>query len=148
MSAAPKIITGVPPNFEAIADKFDVRGKPIYFAYDNCIYNPCGIHIAPAILEHEKVHLKRQGGDPAGWWEIYLAEPKFRLAEELPAHQAEFLWWLEHKDAAVPIKGFRSLADYQLLHIAKRLSSPLYGSLIGIVDAKRLIRNGETGAAR
>ncbi len=151
----PRIIKAPPPNFEAIAAKFDIRGKPIYFAYGDTIFNPAGVDLPPSIIAHEKVHLARQHGDPVAWWERYIASREFRLAEELPAHQAEYRYWLDKPDSMKPIKGFRSMADYHLLYIAKRLSSPLYGGLqspegglLGLAEAKRMIRDGSTGTAR
>lgn len=141
MSGQPRVLTTLPPNFKEINAAFNVRGKPVIFAYGDTIHNPGGIKLAPHLMAHEKVHLSRQDGAPAAWWRRYIADPEFRLAEEIPAHAAEY----RHFRATIPA-GAR-LADI-LQTIAHRLASPLYGSMVGIDEAKRLIAHGEEGAAR
>lgn len=145
-----RIVLGPPPNFGAIDHAFKVAGKPILFAYGETIFNPMGIAVSPALIAHERVHGARQtalSGGAEAWWQRYIADPAYRLAEETPAHQAEYRHWLDHEDSARPVKGYRSLAEFHLVHIAKRLASPLYGGLIGLEAAKKLIRDGQ-GAAR
>lgn len=110
-----KVIQAFPPNFAAINAAFNVRGKRVLFAYGDRIYNPARFQVPPHLIVHEGVHGRRQGDDPDGWWRRYIAERAFRLAEEIPAHAAEY----------------RSIGTPEALdRVAKRLSSPLYGSLI------------------
>ena len=116
-----------PPNYRKIVEQFDVRGKPIIFAYGSAIFNPQKVEIPPQLMRHEEIHLMRQGGDPEGWWDRYIAEPAFRFAEELPAHVAEYQATLAH---------FRAAA---LDHVATKLASPLYGNLITVADAREAI---------
>lgn len=134
-----RIVKAFPPNYRAINDAFKVRGRDVMFAYGDAIYNPMGTPISLALQAHEAVHGKRQAGDPATWWERYIADPKFRLDEEIPAHQAEYRWHAQDAGASLPVKGFRSMLDYQHLQIALRLSGSLYGRLISLSDAKALV---------
>jgi hypothetical protein len=116
-----------PPNYRKIVEQFDVRGKSVIFAYGSAIYNPSRVPIPPELERHEQVHLTRQGGDPEAWWDKYIADPAFRLAEEIPAHAAEYQATLAH---------YRTQA---LDDIATKLASPLYGSLITFADAREAI---------
>lgn len=122
-----KVLHLFPPNYKKIVEQFDVRGRQIIFAYGDAIYNPSRIPITPQLERHEQVHLTRQGGDPEAWWDKYIAEPAFRLAEEIPAHVAEYQASVAH---------YRAIA---LDDIATRLSSPLYGSLLTFGQAREVI---------
>lgn len=102
---------------------FNVRGKPVIFTWGNIIYNPQRIKLTPELRVHERVHCERQGSDIEGWWRRYLADPEFRLVEEIPAHRKEYLVYA----------GTHSNQNHrrQFLHdVAMRLSSPLYGNVI------------------
>ena len=110
--------------------------RGVLFAYGDTIYNPDGITIPPALLAHEGVHGARQGamlGGVVAWWDAYLTDPRFRLAEELPAHVVE----LRHYLAEAPSRPARRL---HLTAVAKRLASPLYGRLISVDGAKQLLK--------
>ncbi len=134
-----RVLTMLPPNFKAINDAFNVRGKPIFFSYGDAIYNPSRSTIPDAILAHEAVHLDQQAkieGGPAVWWHRYITEPAFRLAQEIPAHRVEYQYLCAHGGHA----------ETALHRIAARLASPLYGGLIGLDEAKRLIGHAEEGA--
>lgn len=120
-----------PPNYHDINRAFDVRGKPIIFAYGDTIYNPSRIKLPPQLIAHEAVHQARQGNNPRGWWERYIAEPAFRLDEEIPAHIAEY-----------KVMADRADCEIYLFRIAGRLASPLYGSLISAERARAVILHG------
>ncbi len=135
-----KIVCAEPPLIDEIDAAFKVRGKPIFFAFGDVLYNPMNVDIPPALLVHENVHGMRQkvyaGPLPLEqgvglWWLRYIKDRRFRLDEELPAHVAEY-WHI----ARNVNRGRRRAA---LSNIAKRLSSPLYGNLISLEQAKRLI---------
>jgi hypothetical protein len=123
-----KVLTLFPPNYRAINEKFNVRGKPILFAFGDLIYNPGRIKVPPQLIAHEQVHSARQGGNPFEWWARYIDDPQFRLAEEIPAHAAEY-------------RHLLARGQDRIVHIAGRLSSPLYGGLVDLQEAKRLILN-------
>lgn len=135
-----RVLTMLPPNFAAINRAFGVRGKPVIYAYGNTIYNPARILVHPSLVQHELVHSRRQGDDPAGWWDQYIADKAFRLAEEIPAHQAEYA-------SICRCRTTEAARAEDLNRIAERLASPLYGGLIGIDEAKRLIGHVEEGAS-
>jgi hypothetical protein len=117
--------------FRQINQRFDVRGKPVLFCFGDVIYNPTGIKIPPQLMVHEAVHSKQQGKDPFEWWRRYLVDNAFRLDQELPAHRAE---WSFVRDVLPDVE------EEEMLHrIAWRLSSPLYGSMIGYEEARRQI---------
>lgn len=132
-----RIVQARPPMFAEIDAAFGVRGKPVIFAFGDAIYNPLGIAIPPPLVAHEAVHGQRQGTNPAAWWQRYIAEPDFRLAEEIPAHQAEYRAFCAANTTG-PARNRRRMA----LHaIAKRLASPLYGSLITYERARKVIKD-------
>lgn len=121
-----------PPMIEAIDAAFNVKGKPILFAWGDTIYNPMGVRIAPDLMPHEAVHGARQGRDVVAWWERYIEDPKFRFDEELPAHVAQYRWCLQNTPAA-----HHRMA---LIRISQAIASPLYGSLIAAADARKLLK--------
>jgi hypothetical protein len=122
-----RVLHMCPPNFRKIDRAFNVRGKPVIFAYGDTVFNPTKAEIPPELLRHEEIHLIRQGGKPEAWWDEYIANPAFRLAEEIPAHVAEYQASVAH---------FRTQA---LDHVATKLASPLYGNLITVADAREAI---------
>lgn len=117
-----RVIKAYPPNYPAIRRAFPhIRGQSIIFAYGDRIFYPAGGKLEPWLLAHEGVHGRRQGNDPAGWWDRYLSDPAFRLDEEILAHREEY----------------RSGGDLDFM--ARRLSSPLYGSGLSMERARELI---------
>lgn len=131
-----RIVKEKPPIFEQIDAAFGIAGKPVIFAFGDTIYNPMGIAITRELYAHECVHGHRQGSDVAGWWAHYIVEPEFRLAEEIPAHQAEYREFCEHN----PHGRLRNGRRLYLNAIAKKLASPLYGGLISYEKARSLIK--------
>lgn len=128
-----KIIPDFPPNYDEVCRAFNLRGLHPIFAWGEAIYNPHGIDVPPSLVAHERVHMERQQGDPFGWWRQYIDSGNFRLREEILAHAAE----LRHmrSDRSIPRNQRRTA-----LHlVAQKLAHPLYGSLISVRDAKRVI---------
>lgn len=116
------IIVSRPPNFELIHKHFPgADGDGVLFAYDGNIYNPSGRAIPPALVDHETVHLLRQGkGGADGWWHKYIHDSEFRYNEELLAHVAE----LRAQRA-----GDRNFIAGLMMRTALRLTAPLYNYL-------------------
>lgn len=131
----PFLVKAYPPNIDAIDAEFKVRGKPIIYAFGDKIYAPFSDSISPALMAHEKVHCERQIGNVKEWWDRYIADRDFRLAEEIPAHIAEF----NHLCQQYPNRNQRRR---HLAVIAHKLSAPLYGSLLSKHEAKTIILNG------
>lgn len=131
---SPRILYLFPPNYREINDKFNVRGKRVIFAYAPVIFNPSHMIVHHPLIQHEKVHIARQNGNPEVWWERYIADQEFRLVEEIPAHIAEY----------EALGAHAGILD----HVAMKLSSPLYGNLVDLDTAKRLIRDGSQSNTR
>lgn len=136
-----RMIVAQPPLFDAIDAEFNVAGKPIIFSFGNAIYNPKGIGVPPWLLAHEAVHGERQlaMGDTTDWWTRYINDLQFRFDEELPAHVAEYRWFLENGNRAMKRQGLHG--------IAKRLAGPLYKGLIGYERARGAIKARARDAA-
>jgi hypothetical protein len=119
-----KVLYLFPPDYAAINRAFKVRGKPVIFCYGDTIYNPGRIKVPERLIAHESVHSRHQQGmgGPEVWWQRYIDDPQFRLIEEIPAHRAEY-----------------RVAPEFLDDIARRLASPLYGSLVDFEKARQII---------
>lgn len=119
-----------PPLWDEIVAAFpQARNPGVIFSWGDRIFDPSGDHLPPDLLAHEAVHGERQGTNEQkirDWWQRYIEDPSFRLAEEIPAHQAEFRWLIEH--------GNRSQRRKALRHVTERLAAPLYR--YGITPAK------------
>lgn len=131
-----RVIRDRPPMFDEIDAKFKVRGMPVLFAWGDRIFVPSGsLVVEPHLMAHEEVHGGRQGHDEPGiiaWWRQYLDDPAFRLDEEVLAHRAEYHCLLRNG-------GGRQARRRHLAVTAARLAAPLYGRLISIVDAKKVL---------
>ncbi|MDP2618632.1 MAG: hypothetical protein Q8P46_00405 [Hyphomicrobiales bacterium] len=128
-----RIVVDYPPIYTEIAAAFDISGRNPIFAWGDRVFNPHNIVIGPELIAHEAVHGRRQGNDVEGWWRRYIDDPAFRLAEEIPAHAAEF-----NILAGVPGTN-RQHKRKCLAYVAKRLTSPIYGRLITLDAAKKAI---------
>ena len=133
-----RVVEDYPPNYDEIAARFGMRAARAIFSWGDVIYNPAGIFVTPALMAHEEIHGARQAGDVVGWWRRYLDEPEFRLAEEIPAHQAEYR-------AACLTAHNRNKRRFIQKAIAARLAGPLYGRMIPGHEARRLLRQHTEG---
>lgn len=119
--------------FDEIDAKFHVAGKDVLFCWGETIYSPVARSIHPSIIAHERVHMLQQGiveEEIRTWWRMYIADDLFRLACEIPAHKAEYEWYAEAP---------RPERRHALTFIAKKLAAPLYGNLISLEMARRVI---------
>lgn len=131
-----EVIIDFPPMFDEIDARFKVRGRGVIFAWGTRIFNPDRIDIPPSLMAHEAVHGERQlRADITDWWKHYIDDAAFRVQEELPAHQAEYRYLLEH----APNRTARRSA---LKQVSRRLSGPLYGGVISPARARHLIKGG------
>lgn len=134
-----RIIHQPPPNYAQVVAKFPFAARPgTIFCYGRALFIPNGGHVTPSLMAHETVHADRQGNDPVGWWASYLVDQQFRFDEELPAHIAEYRWFNNHP---------RDDRRIMLRQIAARLAGPLYGRLVTVHQAKRLITGRENADA-
>lgn len=132
-----KIVQALPPLIDEIDAVFDVRDKPVLFAWGDTIFNPKGVTVPPELMAHEAVHGERQGADVEGWWRKYLADPYFVLGEELPAHVAEFRSLCDQHRSKW--QSERNMRRTFAAHVGRRLAAPLYGKLITPDKAKRYL---------
>lgn len=140
-----EILAARPPNFDAIVAKFPfARNEGISFSWGlNAegkprIYCPSAEQIPPlhgVIKAHENVHCQRQGKDEdaiRAWWDRYLVDPMFRFEEEVLGHRAEDRAWRTYE------RDPRRLAYWRQV-IAEKLAGPLYGSLVTVEFARRML---------
>lgn len=131
-----KIINENPPNIEKIKEAFDFgKHKPV-FAYGDTIYNPWGEEIPHHLVVHEEVHSKQQGEDPEGWWDTYIEDPIFRLAQEVEAHHVQYNY------LKTVIKN-REALNHLTIFYARAMSGPLYNHMVTYSDAIKLIKYGK-----
>lgn len=132
-----RLVRAYPPNIDALDAAFQVRRIPgVVFTWGQTIYVPNGRRLSRELIAHEEVHAARQGNlDPTieKWWENYIADPEFRLAEELPGHVAEYREFCRH------VADSNKRAMFLFNTVAKRLCSPLYGGLLTHAEARRKI---------
>lgn len=145
------VVNDRPPLWDLIDKTFSVAGKPILFAWGRYIYDPENVGVTRELHSHEEIHGERQiqygakllginakYDDAVGaWWHHYIASPPFRLAEEIPAHRAEYLSFCKRHAG-------RETRNKALNHIAAKLASPLYGGLITQAAARDAIMRRES----
>jgi hypothetical protein len=130
-----RIVHQRPPMFSEIAAAFPEAYQPgVIFAWGDVIYNPTGGPIEQELIAHEAVHGERQKAmGIEEWWHRYIAEPQFRVAEEIPAHRAEYRRYCQ-------LQRDRDARARALHRMAIRLASDLYGQIITYMAAKRAIK--------
>lgn len=123
-----------PPNYVAILEHLpEANNGHTIFCYGDTIYNPNGREITRDLEVHEGMHSAAQGGSPDLWWEQYLADTGFRLAQELEGYGAQYAFLKEH------IHG--KLREWVLDNMARALSGQTYGGMISFGEARSKIRN-------
>lgn len=133
MSEWQTVINDWPPNIEEIRMVLPVTERNI-FAYDNVIFNPGGGKLPQELHQHEAVHFKQQAAiGVEAWWLAYLADEKFRLAQEIPAHKAEYRCFCKYNRD-------RNEQARRLRDMGRRLAAPMYGGIITINEAMKRIR--------
>lgn len=130
-----EIVNDWPPNIDKIRAVLPVTDRNI-FAYGGKIYSPGATELSPELHAHEKVHFRQQGDHVEEWWDRFLADPAFRLDQELPAHTAEYRHFCKRNRDRNNQKWF-------LRVLGKRLAAPMYGGLIGVKAAMRAIEHGK-----
>lgn len=124
-----------PPNFDVIASVLPQARKPgVLFTYGNTIHNPSGRPLSSALLAHEETHARQQQGGPGMWWRLYLTSIIYRYEQEREAHVAEYRAVLEGENN-------RNNRRAMFMIIATRLSGPLYGHMITLADAKKMLKH-------
>lgn len=123
-----------PPNYELISKSFDIPYEAV-FTYGNVLYVPNGGEIDQALMKHEETHMSQQeklGKDV--WWNYYIKSRDFRLSQEVEAYQNQYA---EKKKLT---KDRNELNRY-LNRLAMDLSSPMYGKIMTLTEARQAIRS-------
>jgi len=125
-----------PPNYEAIVAAFPVVKSKygIIFTYGHVIHNPDGISVTPDLHAHEQTHTIQQtsfGMTPERWWEQYINDVDFRLKQEVEAYRAQYNFVMENYG--------RDQRRALLKHITKALSGSMYGRIVTVAGAKKLV---------
>lgn len=132
-----KIINERPPIYEAVL-MAGLRFNPerTFFAYHDAIYNPAGIEISEDVKAHEAVHLAQQeeAGGAEIWWSRYLSEPLFRIDQEADAYATQYAF-------ICSFVGDRNQRVRILLDLARKLAGPMYGSMITVSAAQKMIKD-------
>lgn len=132
-----EIVYARPPNFEKIAAALPAARKPgVIFCYGDKIYNPSAVMLSRPLVLHEMVHAEQQKEiGVEEWWDRYIADPLFRIEQEVPAHIAEYR-------ALVEKATNRHERRAALTMVAERLSSTLYGKAISDPVARKILEAG------
>lgn len=134
----PMVFQCPPPKhiYDAVKKKInpDIRWENgIVFTYG---YNIHSIRqLTPDLLVHEMVHVRQQTTGPLSpdeWWERYLEDSDFRLAQETEAYKEQVVFLRK------VVKNREDVAK-QVHRIAQLLSGPIYGNLISYQQAMSAI---------
>lgn len=124
----------VPPNWEEVSKKFDLKKEdPIFYTYGNTLYSPALLEPSPDLIVHETTHAEQQGVSPELWWQRYLLDPEWRVEQEAEAYGNQFEF------VCRTIKD-RNRRDKVLRQLAGFLSGKMYGSAISGSEAYHKIK--------
>ena len=127
-----RIVQEQPPFIDELGKVFRLP-ESVVFTFGEIVYNPSGRDIDLPLMRHEEVHSKQQGEDPGKWWKRYIADPAFRLSQEIPAYKVQY------KEMKKYIKDRNKLSAYAMA-LARDLSGDIYGRMIKADEAYKLIR--------
>jgi hypothetical protein len=129
-----KIIIDYPPNIEQIDKVFNVKNtKGIVYAYGDVLYNPDNGVIDVPLIAHEQTHTIQQGDSPEEWWVKYLNDSEFRLSQEIEAYRNQYIKYCDL------VKDKNKRFNF-LRKIASDLSSPMYGNIIKLEEALKVLK--------
>lgn len=128
-----KISHEVPPIYEKCAEKFGVSWNDgIVITYGDTVYSKD--ELSADLIVHESIHVKQQkeiGVDV--WWDKYLTDQEFRLAEEVECYRAQIRFLKAN------IKDRNQL--FRVCNEIWKNMVTLYGRMVSYEDAKRLTNN-------
>lgn len=104
----------------------------VVYTVGDIIYNPGGGSLPDHLVVHESVHFDQQDGDPEGWWARYVTDPWFRIDQESEAYGEQYAFICQ-------VVKDRNRRHKILLELSMFLASPIYGSVIGRDDARKMI---------
>ena len=129
-----KILKENPPVYQKILDSGMRPHSGVIYTYSDTIYNPSGIDIPDYLMRHEETHSRQQGDEPDKWWMRYLRDQYFRIEQEAEAYAAEY-------DFICQFRKDRNQRSRILMQLATSLAGPIYGSVIGTLEAYKIIQD-------
>ena len=129
-----------PPCADEIMKQFKINVKSTIFTFGDVIHNPEHLIFDEEYVRHEELHAEQQNHNPedAGkWWARYLQDQYFRVDQEAKAYALQYDWWAAHDVKRGKDRNWRSR---KLLQVATSLASPMYGSVVNVDGAMRLIK--------
>ena len=135
MSKEETIIKGIPPNLDAIQERFTAtKGNlRVIYTYYPHIYVQVEAILPDDLMVHEATHLAQQEMHlPALWWDRYLKDDEFLLEQEIQAYGNQLAYAL--------LIGPRARADRLKDQLASDLASDVYGKIISFTKAETAIR--------
>lgn len=120
-----------PPNYELIKKKFNPSDEFV-FTYGDTVYVPSGVKIPEHLKAHEQVHIEQQKENPDEWWDKFIKDRDFRLAQEIKAYRAEYQFFCLKEDN-------KRKRYNQLFRMALYLSGDAYGRMLTMPQACALI---------
>lgn len=132
-----KIVHDLPPILQAILDAgMAPRLEYAAFCYGDELYIPGGWTPSEDLMAHEQTHSFQHAdteGGPDAWWERYIDDQYFRIAQEAEAYAVQYRF--------VARKGGSRdrLAKY-IYDLSAQLAGPMYGNVIGQRAAMKMIR--------
>ena len=115
--------------------EFEINDGETVYSYGDTLFNPAGIEIDEALHQHELTHSKQQEkcGGPDEWWRKYIADPMFRVEQEIEAYANQYKTYCKYDhDRNRQAKYLHIISSY--------LASPLYKGNISQSDARIKIK--------
>lgn len=127
-----KIEVAFPPFYERIVEALGTPPEDAVYTYGDTIYSPKTAILPSDILAHEAIHQEQQV-DPDGWWNAYLVDPLFRLAQEREAFQVQYRFLKSRFRDRNHIAKLRRV-------LANQLAGQMYGNLIKPSEAWQCLK--------
>lgn len=116
--------------------KLDELKLGTIFAFGDILYNPFNVILTQDLIIHESRHMDQHRHDENVanlWWKRYLAEPEFRISQEVEAYGDQYAYLCKTtKDRNVKARYLYKFGDM--------LAGPMYGSIITPAEAREKIR--------
>jgi len=123
-----------PPNWKRLEEAFGVSwDSGVLVTYGDTIHTKSRGGVSPDLIIHEGVHVKQQESiGPEKWWERYIADPQFRLQQEMEAYtkQCNYIRVAFRNDPSKVLRLFN--------HIWRSMSD-MYGGMITYQEAKNAL---------
>lgn len=125
------VVYGPPPIFGRVRAAMGPDVERAWFTWGDTIYAPSGEAPPPEIVAHEGVHRRQQAASgPATWWDRWLADPAWRLRQEIAGYGAQYAYLRDYQ----PRRARGALDE-----IERIVAGPLYGYSTDWRTARTLI---------